>query len=199
MTDQDRVERGAAGRQRRADARRSIDAILDATLACTPADGRFNMTAIARAAGVSRVTLYTHFPTREALVDAALQRAMAITGAALAELRLSEGPATEALGRLLRSSWQILEQHRNLYVVASATLPPAQLRSYTEPVLGQVDNLIGRGQATGDFRSDLPRDWLVATIYTLMHLAAEQLNAGRLSAEQAGDVVTTTILSLLRH
>ncbi|HEX6498902.1 MAG TPA: helix-turn-helix domain-containing protein [Micromonosporaceae bacterium] len=200
MTDRRQAERGAAGRQRRADAQRSIDAILDAALACAPSDGGFNMTAIARAAGVSRVTLYAHFPTREALVDAALRRAMALTAEAFDRLRLDEGPATEALDRMLRSSWRIVERHRNLYQVASRTLSPSELHAYhAEHVLGQIDALIARGQDTGEFRTDLPREWLVGTVYTLMHLAAEQLNAGQLTAAQAGDVVSATVVSLLRR
>jgi TetR/AcrR family transcriptional repressor of mexCD-oprJ operon len=187
----------AAARQRRADAERSIEAILDATLACAPAGGTFNMAAIARTAGVSRVTLYTHFPTREALVRAALDRGVALADEVLSRSSLDEGPAPAALTRLLRSSWQILDRHRNVFAVATTTLPPAQLRAYHEPVLGRVERLVVRGQADGDFRTDLPRDWLVATIYGLMHLAAEQLGAGRIAADRAGEMVATTILSLL--
>lgn len=198
MTDRHHAQRDAAGRQRRADAQRSIDAILDAAVTAAPTDGAFNMTAIARAAGVSRVTLYAHFPTKEALVEASLRRVMARAAEALGELRLDQGPATEALARMLRSSWQIVERHRNLYEVASRTLSPGDLRAYhAEHVLGQIDSLIARGQQDGEFRTDLPRDWLVGTVYTLMHLAADQLNAGQLTAERAGDVVTTTVLSLL--
>jgi TetR/AcrR family transcriptional repressor of mexCD-oprJ operon len=197
MDDRTSAERGAAGRQRRADAERSIDAILDATLKEVPSNGTFNMSAIARAAGVSRVTLYAHFPTREALVDAALQRGFAHTHHALTELPLDDGPPTQVLAQLLSSSWQVLERHRNLYLVASANLPPARLRAYAEPVLGRIERLLARGRAEGEFRDDLPLDWLVATVYTLMHLAAEQVGTGRLPADSAGDLVSTTILSLL--
>ena len=188
---------GAAARQRRSDAERNIESILDATLDCIPADGTVNMTAIARAAGVSRVTLYTHFPTREELVKAALDRGVALAGEVLRTLSLDGGPATQALALLLRSSWQILDRHRNVYTLASTTLPPALLRAYHEPVLGRVEKLVVRGQSDGEFRTDLPLDWLVGTIYSLMHLAAEQLSAGLLPADRAGDVVTATILALL--
>jgi AcrR family transcriptional regulator len=162
-----------------------------------PADREFNMSAIARAAGVSRVTLYSHFPTREALVDAALQRAFAQTDRALTELPLDEGPPREVLARLLGSSWQVLERHRNLYLVASANLPPDRLRGYAELVLDRIERLLARGRDEGAFRDDLPLDWLVATVYTLMHLAAEQVGSGRTDADTAGELVSTTILSLL--
>ncbi|WP_079189767.1 TetR/AcrR family transcriptional regulator [Actinacidiphila paucisporea] len=197
MDDQSPARRGDAGRRRRADAERSIAAILDAALNTVPSDGEFNMSAIARAAGVSRVTLYSHFPTREALVDAALQRAFAQTHEALTELPLDQGPPQEVLAQLLSSSWQVLERHRNLYLVASANLPPDRLRAYAELVLDRIERLLARGRAEGVFRDDLPLDWLVATVYTLMHLAAEQVGSGRTKADLAGELVSTTILSLL--
>jgi AcrR family transcriptional regulator len=189
---------GAAGsRRRRADAERSIEAILDGALECILADAQVNMAAIARAAGVSRVTLYTHFPTREALLNAALQRAVAHASAILAAQDIEQGPVPAALARLLGSSWQILNRHRNLYAAASATLSPAQLRAYHEPVLGRVEGLIARGQQGGELRTDLPRSWLVATVFTLLHQTAEEINAGRLDADQAPAILTATVLSAL--
>ncbi|NUS11216.1 MAG: TetR/AcrR family transcriptional regulator [Streptomyces sp.] len=186
-----------AGRRRRSDAERSIAAILDAALDCVPLDGNVNMSAVARTAGVSRVTLYAHFPTREALVDAALQRAFAQTSDAIGRLPLDDGPPREVLARLIGSSWQVLERHRNLYRVASATMPSERLRGYAEPVLGRIERLLARGRDAGDFRADLPADWLVATVYTLMHLAAEEVAAGRHEPAAAGELAGRTILSLL--
>ena len=197
MDDQSPARRGDAGRRRRADAERSIAAILDAALNCVPSEGEFNMSAIARTAGVSRVTLYSHFPTREALVDAALQRAFAQTHEALTELPLDEGPPQEVLAQLLSSSWQVLERHRNLYLVASANLPAERLRAYAGAGARPDRAAAGPRPGRGGLRDDLPLDWLVATVYTLMHLAAEQVGSGRTKADVAGELVSTTILSLL--
>ena len=196
--DENAGRRGAATRRRRADAQRSIEAILDATLAGINSDGDLNMTAIAHAAGVSRVTLYAHFPSRADLLDGALRRALEQLTAVLPDVSPDDDSAPEALARLLRHSWQALARQRNLYTAATATLSPAQLRNHHEQVLSSIDALVVRGQAAGDFRSDLPQVWLITAIYTLLHAAAEELNAGRLAADQAGDVVTTSILSLLR-
>jgi AcrR family transcriptional regulator len=186
-----------AGRRRRADAERNIAAILDATVQCAPSDGTLNMSAIARLAGVSRVTLYTHFPTREALMGAALQRAFRQTDEVLSGLPLDDAPPAEVLPELIRTSWQILERHRNLYMAASADLPPATLRAYAELVLGRVEKLLSRGQSAGVFRTDMPLDWLVSTVYTLMHLAAEQVATAHTPPDVAGDLASTTIMSLL--
>lgn len=192
---------GAVGtRQRRADAERSIEAILTAALQRVQGGGTLdNMTAIARAAGLSRATLYAHFPTREALMAAAVRHSVTLAEEALRDVepQFENAPAAEALTELLRCSWQVLERNRSLYRVAAEAISAPGLRAHTEPILGRVGRLISRGQHEGAFRADLPGDWLVETTYTLMHLAAEQVNDGRLAADTAADVVTTTIVSIL--
>ena len=67
----------SATTRRRADAERNIEAILDAALARLGRDPSASMTEIAKAAGVGRVTLYGHFPSREALVDTLFDRSLA--------------------------------------------------------------------------------------------------------------------------
>ncbi|MFJ6695304.1 TetR/AcrR family transcriptional regulator [Streptomyces sp. NPDC091272] len=61
----------AAGRPARADARRNRERLLEvARDAFTATEGKAPLDAIAREAGVGIGTLYRHFPTREALVEA---------------------------------------------------------------------------------------------------------------------------------
>ncbi|MGH3978683.1 MAG: TetR/AcrR family transcriptional regulator [Pseudonocardiaceae bacterium] len=169
---------------------------MDAALVCVQNDGDLTMSAVARAAGLSRVTIHAHFPTREALVAAVVHRAVSTASTMLDDAAIDEGPTRDALARLLRSSWQALSRFRNLHAVASSVLSPAELHRRHEPLLGPLHDLVSRGQAEGDFRTDLPQDWLVATTLTLLHLAAEQVHAGQLSHDEAGDVVTATVLSV---
>jgi TetR/AcrR family transcriptional repressor of mexCD-oprJ operon len=63
--------------------------------------------------------------------------------------------------------------------------------------MARVERLIARGQDQGTFRTDLPRSWLVATFYSLMHGAAEEVDAGRLDPADAADVLVATILAAL--
>ncbi|MGW3864162.1 TetR/AcrR family transcriptional regulator [Streptomyces sp. NPDC005047] len=185
------------GPRRRADAERNATAILDAGLECLLLDPQASMTVIARAAGVSRVTLYSHFPTRESLLEAALDRSVteavhALDGAG------AIGPADEALARLMRSSWQVLDRNFSAFAAVAAALPQDLIRDRHDRILRPVRDLILRGQQGGAIRKDLSADWLVTVVYQLMHAAAGEVRSERLTSAAAPDVLTATVLAALR-
>jgi TetR/AcrR family transcriptional regulator, mexCD-oprJ operon repressor len=130
-------------------------------------------------------------------MDAVFAHALAKANAVLDAEAIDHGAASDALSRLIRSSWPILAQHRGLLAAAQRELPPARIRRHHDQAMARVERLIARGQDEGDFRTDLPRPWLVATFYSLMHAAAEEVDAGRLDPAQAGGVLATTILAAL--
>jgi AcrR family transcriptional regulator len=184
-------------RRRRADAERSIASIVGAAFDCLCEDPDVTMSAIARAAGVGRVTLYAHVPTRAAPVDAVARRAAAQAAAALDAAAPDEGPVREALARPARPAWRVLDRYRHLAAAVAHDLPPARRREVQDLVLDRVERLIVRGQEEGAFRVDAPRAWLAATIYGLMHTAAQEVDAGRLSQEAAGAVLETSLLAAI--
>nr|WP_166639862.1 TetR family transcriptional regulator [Amycolatopsis sp. SID8362] len=168
---------------------------MDAAATSLGTQPQISMAELARTAGVGRVTLYAHFPSREAVLEAVLERTIAEAGVVLEESKPEDGPADEALRRLLRSSWQALDRHRRLFEVAQRELGPARLREFHDPAIDRIDKLVARGRQDGVFRTDLPLSWLVTTVYTLLHAAAEDVNAGRLPHEDAGNVLEATLMS----
>jgi AcrR family transcriptional regulator len=183
--------------RRRADAERSITAILDAALVCFTEQPQASMAAIARSAGVGRVTLYAHFPSREALLEAVLDHAIAAAGTVIESAASTEGPAADALVRLLRISWQVLDRHRRLFAIAQRELGPAVLRRHHDNPMGRVEQLLVRGREEGAFRTDLPLTWLITTVYSLLHAAADDVNHGRLEEDLAAHVLEATLLPAL--
>lgn len=182
---------------RRADAERNIAAILEAGTRLLSADPAASVADIARAAGVGRVTLYGHFPSREALVDAVLDHAVEVADAVLADDSLDTAPAPEAMARLLRSSWEVLDRHRRLFLAADRVLATERIREHHERPLRRVERLVVRGQRAGDFRTDLSPGWLVTTFFSIIHSAAQEREAGRLAPEEVEQVLVKTMLSLL--
>src|SRR5215471_11885700 len=186
--------RGTARRAQRADARRNVAAILDAATNCLARDPEMSIAGIAAAAGVGRITLYGHFSTRAELVDAVLARTIKHADAILDATDTGGDPA-DALARLVAASWQLVHQFSNILLAAQRELPAERIRGVHDPILRRVQFLIGRGQRAGTFRSDLPRQWLITTAFSLMHAAAEDTAAGRINADDAAGLITATLLA----
>lgn len=182
---------------KRADAERSIAAILDGALVCFGRSPDASMTEIAAEAGVGRVTLYAHFDSREAVLRALLSRSLAEADAVMAEAEPDRGPAPEALDRLLHAPW-LLERYRGLYAAAVRHLGAGHVRVQHDVVFTRIQALIERGQKEGAFRSDMPITWLVSTVYALAHAAITEVDEGRMEIGQATDLLTATVLAMLR-
>jgi AcrR family transcriptional regulator len=183
-------------RRRRADAERSIASIVDAAIEVLSRRPDASMTEIAAAAGVGRVTLYAHFPSRERLLEAAIEAAVEHASAALHAADIDEGSAIRALGRLVRSGWSSIDRYQGL-LAAGGDLSPTRLRSHHAGVLTRIDRLVARGQSAGEFRTDLPREWLVTVCYSVFHTAAQEVREGRLDAGAAPLVIEATLVSAL--
>jgi TetR/AcrR family transcriptional regulator, mexCD-oprJ operon repressor len=181
---------------RRVIAERNIEAILDATERILERRSEPSIAAIAAEAGLSRVTVYSHFLNLDAILEAVVERAVKRTMALFDEADLESGSAHEALQRLLSLGWQELERNRARTQTALQQLSPAALGRSHGAAHARIRALIERGQREGAFRTDLPRDWLVSTLVALVHAAAEQVAAGRSDAASAHAVLAATISDL---
>jgi AcrR family transcriptional regulator len=181
-------------RQRRADAQRNVAAILDAAVALLGRQPAAGMDDIAAAAGVARQTVYAHFRSRQALLDAVVERITAEVSAALDAVDLDRGSATAALRRWLDTSWGLMERYPVLLTPAMPVTPPEQELERHEPVTGRLVSLICRGQRAGEFDRRLPPAWLIAATIALGHAAGQEVAAGRMTTRQAGDAFTTAVM-----
>jgi TetR/AcrR family transcriptional repressor of mexCD-oprJ operon len=188
------VVQDEVARPLRADAQRNVEAILDAALTCLGHNPSVSIGEIAEAAGVGRITLYGHFSSRAALVDAVAERVIDTADRQLGAVPL-DGEPRAALVRIITSSWQMIEQHRNLLVVAERELPAERLREIHEGPMRRIRTLIRRGRREGAFRTDLPEAWLVSMFYSTLHAAAGEIAAGRLSDRRAADLIASTLLA----
>jgi TetR/AcrR family transcriptional regulator, mexCD-oprJ operon repressor len=180
------------GQGKRADARRNISAILDAAQACLVADPETSIGEIAKRAGVGRVTLYGHFPSRVDLVNAVFTRAITAADDILEAVDI-DGEPREALARPVASTWQIVHQSHALLITAQSCLPAERIHAAHAGPMRRIQRLIERGQRESVFRDDLPVSWLVALYHSVVHGAADEITAGRLSAADAAHLITATL------
>lgn len=141
----------------RADARRNRDRLLEvAVRAFSEAGPDVPLEGIAREAGVGIGTLYRHFPTREALVEAAYRNELARLCDAATEL-LRTMPPDEATRTWMDRFVAYMTTKRGMadalrVVIASGGNPYAQSRDL---LAAAITTLLGAGAAAGTIRSDV--------------------------------------------
>lgn len=187
----------ASARKRRADADRSVAAILAAGLEALASDPESSMSEIARRAGVVRATIYVHFPTRTALLDAVMEYAVGQVVEAMRGAEPQRGEPVEALNRVLRATWRQLGQFHGLLALNMGRLSAEELHRRHRPMLDQLEPLIERGQKKGVFRRDLPVVWHLAVLRAIVHAASTEIRGGRLLESEAEAAMLSTAIAAI--
>ena len=171
--------------------------ILDSAVDALASDPEASMAEIARRAGVVRATIYVHFATRDALIDAVTRRAIVEATATIKAAEPERDDAADALNRVVVSAWRTLERYHAL-VAINTQLPQAELHARHRPVLAILEPLIERGQRDGSFRSDVPAAWHLSMVMALIHAASGELQAGRVPEQHAEAALSATVLGAVR-
>ncbi|MEQ3554269.1 TetR/AcrR family transcriptional regulator [Pseudonocardia nematodicida] len=168
----------------RADAARNRERLLAAAVDAFAADGSATLDGIAKDAGVGIGTLYRHFPTRDALVEAVYRNELDRLCAAADEL-VAELPADRALRAWMDRfvDYVITKKHLadSLHaLVACGRNPFAQKR---ERMVAALESVLAAGAADGTLRTDVDAsDVLVGTSGVCMAIGEPEgrVQAGRL-------------------
>jgi len=157
----------SARRKPRSDAQQNRDRILEvAKEAFTRSDAGTSLDDIAKQAGVGPGTLYRHFPTRDALIEAVYRTEVEKLAAAQRELS-AKLPPIEAL-----RAWMMvfIDYIAAKQIIASALNsvvggPSRLYESSRVHIAGAIDALVKTAIKSGDIRKDLePFDLLRALI-----------------------------------
>jgi AcrR family transcriptional regulator len=170
-------------RPMRADARENREKLLRAASEHFTAGGPdVSLEVVARTAGVGIGTLYRHFPTREALVEAVYRNEVDLLCAAT-EALLAEREPADALAEWMERFVAYAKTKRGLLsALKSVAASQSDLFPTTrERLLAAVGELLDAGIAAGQIRPDVSAEDVLTSMNAVWTIAAE----GEQWAEQA--------------
>ncbi len=164
-----------AARGMRADARRNYERLLTAAVAVFSETGAdtASLEEIARRAGVGIGTLYRHFPTRHALLEAVYRDQVEGLSALAAELQAAESPGA-ALTDWLLALVRFSSTKRSLTAALLETVDKdSELLSSAGAILREsTDTLLRRAQEAGAARPDVRGADLIRLVHGMSMAAA---------------------------
>jgi AcrR family transcriptional regulator len=180
-------------RRRRADAERNRLRLLDiARAAFASGDATVTLERIARDAGVGIGTLYRHFPTREALVEALYRQELDELCASAAELleTLTPERALRAWMEHFRgyviAKREMAETLRAVFASGTFTVPGIR-----EELSAAVQQILNAGAADHSLRADVHAEDVVATIVGMC--TATSLAGGHHQLERMLDLLVDAV------
>jgi AcrR family transcriptional regulator len=160
----------------RADAKRNVDAVLEAAKTAFATTGVHTpVREIAAMAGVGTGTLYRHFPLRADLVSAVFGRELDACADAAAALA-STYPPIEALERWLAQYVELLSTKRGLITAMHSDAPTYEslTECFRDPLRPALRLLLSNASHAGVIQSDVETDDLLEGVATLCLLNAAQ-------------------------
>lgn len=167
----ERSSAAGGARPARADARRNREKLVAAArTAFAAADDTVPLESVARAAGVGIGTLYRHFPTREALVEAVFAAELDAVTASAEELLAVLPPETALRAWMDRYAEFVAAKSGMMGTLRSgwasgAIATPATRERLTEAIA----TILATGARTGSLRADVDPDDAMSMIFGAFH------------------------------
>ncbi|MEU6006462.1 TetR/AcrR family transcriptional regulator [Streptomyces sp. NPDC047453] len=148
---------------------------------------------VAKAAGISRATLHRHFAGRDSLVRALEALGIAECEAALDAARLGEGPAGDAVRRLVREIEPAAGLLSFLYTENQLFEGEAQNEGWNR-LDERISEVFRRGQLSGEFRIDLTPAWLTEALFGLIASGAYVVLSGKVAPKDFHHMIAELLL-----
>jgi len=152
------------------------------------ADPAASLGSVAAAAGMGRTTLHQRFPTREALVQAVAQDALARLDAAVDAALHGDGDLLQQLlDALIPLGPQIA------FLLRHPAVSEAELQERVAAQNVRIEARIVAAQEAGVLSRSVPAWWIRSTVDALAYAAWEAVAEGRLARLDAADLARRTL------
>ncbi|MFB7951836.1 TetR/AcrR family transcriptional regulator [Streptomyces sp. NPDC056045] len=183
----------ASSKPLRADAERTVRAILEAAERVLSENPAASMERIAEAAGVARTTVHRRFASRDALITALATWATQQFREAVEAARPDTAPPAVALYQATANVLRV-KVSWGFAMGAFPTDAPEVERVHAE-VLARCAQLFTRLRDVGLLRPDTDPDWARRVYYALIHEAAAEAP----DTDAAVDALATRVVDTLLH
>ncbi|HEX3468145.1 MAG TPA: TetR/AcrR family transcriptional regulator [Candidatus Elarobacter sp.] len=182
-----------------------IDSLTDVALRVFAERGYdgASMDDVARAAGITKASIYHHVSGKEALLERGLGRALDALSAILEEPGAREGAAVERLrfvvARVAETTLHLLPELTVLFRVHGASRSERNALERRRAFDRHVTAIIGQAQRDGDVRTDLDPRLAARLVFGMSNSVVEWYRSGSLTKEAiARAVVAITFEGITR-
>ncbi len=167
-------------------------AIMEAGIRTFVSNPSAGMSEIALASGVGRTTLYRHYPSREALIQAIALQCLDEIDAALAPLYESDD--SSAIATTLAVLIPIADRFRFLSVLWADAERNPRVVERMEESRRDTRALMDYAKTRGEVASDLPSEWLAEFFEMTLYAAWSLVEQETLTSEDAARFATQSFL-----
>ncbi|WP_199444092.1 TetR/AcrR family transcriptional regulator [Umezawaea beigongshangensis] len=168
---------------------RTRRAVLAAAAQTLSRDRSATLADIAYAADVSRSTLHRYFSDRDELVAAVVEDSLRVLEESVAAAAIHEGPAIEALRRLVTALVDVGD--RLMFLFGDPRVLDGG-GGAVDPQESVVD-LVRRGRAEGVFDPELSPRWIEQVLHALVYTGVTEAAEGALPRHGVAALVTRTL------
>lgn len=185
------------GRALRADAERSVRAILEAAERVLAEDAGATMEQIAEAAGLTRITVHRRFANRQALLETLAVSAKQQLLDAIEQARPHSAPALVALYRVTANVLQVRGAWR--FALNTATPHGEAAAAIWANIDAHTVELMARAQREGLLAPTADLDWTRQVYYALLSEALNQPGTTQDPSARDPDALATLVIDTLLH
>ena len=177
-----------------------IDSITDVAFAVFAQRGydATSMDDIARAAGITKASIYHHVTGKEALLERGLDRALSALYAILDEPAAREGKPSDRLAFILRSAAEVtmrmLPEVSVLFRIRSNTATERKALERRRKFDAIVTDLVHDAQADGSVRADIDAALLTRLVFGMSNSVVEWYRpTGKIPLQRIADAISALV------